>query len=96
MSLQQENLASKPSSLPDESNWWEKFVKEGYPDDKCLRYFKCSRKTYMYLIETLKPHIALKVGMMEEESEIYMRKGRRIYNNICQYIMIIYFINLHL
>ncbi|CAD6237152.1 GSCOCG00002168001-RA-CDS [Cotesia congregata] len=51
---------------PDDSSgktWWEQFKDSGYPDDQCFEFFRCSRKTYVYLIEKLSPYIEPKAGM---------------------------------
>lgn len=37
--------------------WWEQFKESNYPDNQCLEFMRCSRKTYIYLIDVLSPHI---------------------------------------
>ncbi|KAJ8687281.1 hypothetical protein QAD02_023075 [Eretmocerus hayati] len=59
----------------NDPKWWESFVNDDYPNTKCLTYFKCSRKTYMYLIDQLRPHVASKIGLTELDDSIYLRKG---------------------
>ncbi|XP_058789664.1 putative nuclease HARBI1 [Phymastichus coffea] len=67
----QSNVASD-----NDSNWWFEFVNEDYSTEKCLQLFKCSRRTYMFLVKTLKPHISPKFGALpEQDSLIQLRKG---------------------
>lgn len=76
------------SSIPDdEPDWWEVFVKEKYPDDKCLKYFKCTRKTYTFLIEALKPYLAPKVGTkLDRDAALYLRKSKILFTTNYFYV----------
>lgn len=56
-------------------DWWDAFAKDNYSNEKCLQYFKCSRKTFTFLVKSLKPHIAPKIGALDSESPLYLRKG---------------------
>ncbi|XP_012278263.1 protein ALP1-like [Orussus abietinus] len=56
-------------------NWWEIFVQERYPDERCIECFKCSRKTYIYLTKILRPHIRPKVGVIPQLAALNMLKG---------------------
>lgn len=38
-------------------NWWEVFSHDRYPEEMCLEYLKCSRKTYIHLVKSLRPHL---------------------------------------
>ncbi|XP_014238970.1 putative nuclease HARBI1 [Trichogramma pretiosum] len=63
-------------TIPDEPDWWETFVKEQYPDEKCQKYFRCSRKTYIYLVKSLKSYVAPRAGSTTfDSSKSYMGKG---------------------
>lgn len=57
-------------------DWWDAFVKDDYSNEKCLQHFKCSRKTFTFLVKSLKPYIAPKIGALDSESPLYLRKGK--------------------
>ncbi|XP_057342148.1 uncharacterized protein LOC130678731 [Microplitis mediator] len=40
-----------------DKTWWQQFKELNYPDNQCLKFMRCSRKTYKYLIEVLSPHL---------------------------------------
>lgn len=48
------HLANK---VVQDFDWWEDFVKEEFPNEKCLHYFKCSRKTFTYFLKALRPYV---------------------------------------
>ena len=76
MSIIEENFVLSSETSDNDSDWWNTFVNEQYPNEKCIKHLKCSRKTYMVLIKALKPHIAPRIGaMLDENSSLYFRKG---------------------
>lgn len=65
------NSTSDNDSIKSEPDWWCEFAREDYSTEKCLQLFKCSRRTYMSLIKTLKPHISPKLGTSGKKSWNY-------------------------
>lgn len=58
-------------------NWWDLFVQQRYPQTSCLEYFRCSRKTYIHLVTTLRPYIQPKIGIAAERHSLNMIKGNK-------------------
>jgi hypothetical protein len=78
MSVLQKNCIIQLSTMEDESDWWNIFVNEEFPDEKCLNYFKCSRKTFLFLIKALKPHIGPKINRLSKNNSIPLSKSKYI------------------
>ena len=77
MSSEIDEKFNESGSIPDNDKWWDDFVKERFPEDKCIKYFKCSRKTYFYLIKFLKPYVAPRgLHAYNQEDNLYLRKGK--------------------
>ena len=67
--------AKKRISGLDTDNFWDKFVKERYPEEKCIEVFKCSRVTFIYLIKILRPYISPKQSATPINPSLHMLKG---------------------
>ncbi|XP_003428014.1 putative nuclease HARBI1 [Nasonia vitripennis] len=73
--IEEDEVILAAMAVEPQVDWWDAFVKDNYSNEKCLQYFKCSRKTFTFLVKLLKPHIAPKIGALDSDSPLYLRKG---------------------
>ncbi|XP_014204362.1 putative nuclease HARBI1 [Copidosoma floridanum] len=67
-------IKSNKKTQERQSDWWDDFVKGNYNNEQCLKHLKCSRKTYLFLVNFLMPYTKPKIGA-SNDNDIYLRKG---------------------